>query len=128
LIVVDTSSLVAILLFEPLRRELLEKIYAQGGIMAAPSVLEAYMVLRKHYGEQTQKVIDETLVDLDIEIVPFSAEHAKVASQAFDQFGKGHHPAGLNFGDCIAYALAKGSGQALLFVGDDFGKTDVKLA
>lgn len=109
--------------------ELTTKIMAAGGgQIASPNFLEAYMVLKRHLKETTKPVLSSTLGGLDIVIVPFTAEHAGEATQAFDRFGKGNHPAKLNFGDCAAYALAKVSGQALLFVGEDFSKTDVRIA
>jgi ribonuclease VapC len=127
--VVETSAFVAILQDEPSRAALLAKIVqAPHKIMSAPSVLEAHMVLKKTHGEKTASLIRENLEDFAIEVVAFTAEHAAEATRAFDRFGKGRHPAGLNFGDCVAYALAQVSGQALLFVGDDFARTDVRTA
>ena len=126
--IVETSAFVAILQFEPGRAELLAKLAPAGGTMAAPNALEAHMVLRKLYGDATGRIVREKLAELAIEVVPFTPEHAAAATGAFDRFGKGRHPAGLNFGDCIAYALARASGQTLLFVGDDFSKTDVRVA
>lgn len=125
--VLETSAFVAILQFEPERAALLGKLVPSGAIMAAPSALEAHMVLRKHYGDRTADVIRGKLVELGIAVVPFAPEHVEEATRAFDRYGKGRHPAGLNFGDCIAYALAKVSGRPLLFVGDDFSKTDVEI-
>lgn len=126
--IVDTSALIAIILLEPEADLLGPKILSGAASMAAPNLLEAHMVLRKHHGDRTAEVLDREIRDLGIQVVPFLPEHAKAATQAFDRYGKGHHPAGLNFGDCIAYGLAKTSGQPLLFVGNDFSKTDVKVA
>lgn len=64
----------------------------------------------------------------NIQVVPFTQEQARLASQAFLEFGKGRHPAGLNFGDCFSYALAKATGEPLLLKGDDFSKTDLLFA
>lgn len=86
------------------------------------------MVIRPPLGEQAQEILELKLRELDINIVPFTPEHATEATRAFDRFGKGNHPAKPNFGDCVAYALAKVSGQARPFVGDDFAKTDVRAA
>ncbi len=126
--VLETSAFVAILQFEPTRPELLGKLVPAGAIMATPNALEAHMVLKKLYGAQTADVINEKLLELGITLVSFTPEHALEATRAFDRFGKGQHPAKLNFGDCIAYALAQVSGRPLLFVGDDFSKTDVRIA
>jgi ribonuclease VapC len=126
--VIDTSALVAILQFEQNRPELLRKVLLEGASMAAPNALETHMVLRKLYADRTASVIKEKFGELGIVVVPFSPEHTEEATRAFDRFGKGRHPAGLNFGDCIAYALARVSGQPLLFTGDDFSKTDVRVA
>jgi ribonuclease VapC len=126
--VIDTSAFVAILQFEPNRHTLLERILLEGGSMAAPNALETHIVLKKLYGERTEDVIREKFGELGIVVVPFTPEHAEEACRAFDRFGKGRHPTALNFGDCVAYALARVSGQSLLFTGEDFSKTDVKPA
>ena len=68
------------------------------------------------------------LEGLKLETVPLSADHARLAIDAFRRFGKGRHPAGLNFGDCFSYALAKATGEPLLFKGDDFSQTDITRA
>ena len=74
--------------------------------------------------EQMQALIER----LELEVVPFSDDHAKLAIEAFRRFGKGRHPAGLNYGDCFSYSLAKATGEPLLFKGDDFSQTDIKRA
>ena len=74
--------------------------------------------------EQMQALIER----LELEVVPLSDDHAKLAIDAFRRFGKGRHPAGLNYGDCFSYALAKATGEPLLFKGDDFSLTDIKRA
>ena len=127
-LIIDTSAFVAIVQDEPPRATLLTKLIGSGALMAAPSVLEAHLVLKKYHGESTASLIRQSLIDFGVTVVPFTPEHADEAARAFDRFGKGRHPAGLNFGDCVAYALAQVSGQALLFVGDDFTKTDVRAA
>ena len=96
--------------------------------MAAPTVLEVLFVLRKFLEGDTERTIQECLDRFGISIVAFTADHAWLASRAFELFGKGRHPAALNFGDCIAYALAKSSGQPLLYTGKDFGLTDIARA
>ncbi len=74
--------------------------------------------------EQAQALLE----NLKLETVPLSADHARLAIDAFRRFGKGRHPAGLNFGDCFSYALAKATGEPLLFNGQDFSQTDIKRA
>jgi ribonuclease VapC len=71
--------------------------------------------------------LDRLLFRLGVEVVPVSREYAEIARSAFRRFGKGRHPAGLNFGDCFAYALAQALGEPLLFAGDDFSQTDVAV-
>lgn len=124
--VVDTSAFVSILLRESGHEQLVRALLAEGkSVMSSPNLLECHLVLSKHFGENTWVRIQENLFDLSISVREFSAEHAKLAADAFDRFGKGRHPAGLNFGDCAAYALAKSLRQPLLFVGDDFSQTDI---
>ena len=127
-LIIDTSAFVSVILLEPGSDVLGPQMLATRAFMAAPSVLEAHMVLKKHLGEDTSRILREKIREFDIEVVPFTPEHTNEAARAFDRFGKGRHPAGLNFGDCVSYALAQVSGQALLFVGDDFSKTDVRIA
>ncbi len=74
--------------------------------------------------EQMQALIER----LELEVVPLSDDQAKLAIEAFRRFGKGRHPAGLNFGDCFSYALAKATGEPLLSKGEDFSQTDIKQA
>lgn len=86
------------------------------------------MVLVGRYGEKGRASIARFIEDWAVEVVPFDQRHWRVAIAAFAQYGKGRHPARLNFGDCMAYATAKVAGAPLLFVGDDFPQTDVELA
>lgn len=96
--------------------------------IAAPGLVEAYMVCEGRAGENGARQLDALLERLGPEIVPFTAEHAALAREGWRRYGKGRHPAGLNMGDCFAYALAKARHQPLLFKGDDFAQTDVKAA
>jgi len=126
--VIDSSALVAIMLGEPSRAALITEVVRGETVIAAPSLLETHMVLKKHFGDATADQIGMALVAFGIQVVQFTPEQAGVAARAFDQYGKGRHPASLNFGDCIAYALAKSTHQRLLFVGQDFAQTDVRPA
>jgi ribonuclease VapC len=127
--IVETSALVAILLREPNFEELVFKL-AETDIrnLSAASYLEASIVLVKKRGEEIALELDRAIHEMEIAVVPVTADEARAARSAFLQYGKGRHPAQLNFGDCFAYALAKTRGEALLCKGNDFTKTDLELA
>lgn len=80
------------------------------------------------FGEAGLAELEALMKETSIDIVPFAATHVRLAVDAFRRFGKGRHPASLNFGDCFSYALAKATGEPLLFKGDDFSQTDIKQA
>lgn len=122
----DTSALLAVLQDEPERLEFVSWIeQAPHRIISAVSVLEASMVIEGRRGDDAGSDLDLFLQRASVEIVPFEAEQLALARTAFRRFGKGRHRAGLNFGDCAAYALAQWSGEPLLFKGTDFSHTDV---
>ncbi|HXJ04799.1 MAG TPA: type II toxin-antitoxin system VapC family toxin [Candidatus Acidoferrum sp.] len=125
--VIDTSALLAIFLAEPERQNFLEHIRQDGSrLLSAPNALEASIVLEARRGEVAGREFDLFLHRLNIEIVPVDAAQVEVARAGWRRYGKGRHPAGLNFGDCFAYALSKTSGEPLLAKGKDFPKTDVQ--
>jgi ribonuclease VapC len=125
--VIDTSALVAIFLGEPERRDFLKIIQQDGTrLISAPNALETAMVLEGRHGAAVGREFDLFLHRLGIEIVSVDAAQVEVARAGWRKYGKGRHPAGLNFGDCFAYALTKTSGEPLLAKGDDFPKTDVQ--
>jgi ribonuclease VapC len=125
--VVDTSATVAVLFSEPERDQFLETLaLAKSRQMSAVSYMEAGMVLTSHFGNQAEHSLDRFLHKAEITVVPVDLGQAQIALDAFRNFGKGRHPAGLNFGDCFSYALAKSSGEPLLFKGSDFARTDIK--
>jgi len=127
--IVDSSAIVAILLDEPERPQLLRKLeLATVASIPAPNHVEAAMVLIARTGKVAADKLDLFIAETGIEILAFTREHALAARSAFDRFGKGRHPAGLNFGDCIAYGVAKAEGRPLLFKGTDFAETDVEVA
>jgi ribonuclease VapC len=127
--VVDTSILIAIVLKEQGFEELVFKLAeADVRCLSAASYLEASIVLLKRRGKGIELELDRTIYELEITIIPVTATHARIARQAFLEYGKGQHPARLNFGDCFAYALAKSRSEPLLFKGDDFQQTDVLVA
>lgn len=124
--VLDTSSILAILLAEPeanIFSELISK--DQKRLLSAGTALELMIVIEARKGEAGGRELDLLLHRAKIDIVQFDSEQAEIARQAWRYFGKSNHPAGLNFGDCFAYALAKISGEPLLFKGNDFNQTDV---
>lgn len=127
--VVDTSALIAILSREPeaedYRRRLDE---ASDRLISTATLLEASMVVLSRHGDAGLGLLRSLMTELDLQPVAFTADQAEAAVDAFRQFGKGRHPAGLNFGDCFAYALAKVMDRPLLFKGDDFARTDVVTA
>ena len=127
--VVDSSALMAILRGEPEEPAFRQAIRtAANRLMAAPTRVEAAMVALGRGGEPGLEQMQALIERLDLEVVPFSDEQATLAIEAFRRFGKGRHPAGLNFGDCFSYALAKATSEPLLFKGDDFVRTDIKPA
>jgi ribonuclease VapC len=127
--VLDTSVLVAILLAEDDRRTLLEKMrIAPRLLLSAGSLIEAGAVLMCHEAGDFEHRLDPLLERAGIQIVPVDYSQVVLARDGYRRYGKGRHRAGLNLGDCFAYALAIRTGDALLFKGDDFGRTDVLVA
>lgn len=124
--VVDTSAVLAILLNKPdAERFELALETDPVRLMSAASVLEAAIVMEARFGEAGGQELDSLLSTAQISIIPVTTEQVAAARQAFRSYGKGRHPAGLNFGDCFSDALAKTTGEALLFKGNDFGQTDI---
>jgi ribonuclease VapC len=124
--VLDTSAVVAILKAEPQRDRMLEALVkAPRRIISAVSVLEAAMVLEGRYGSASGADLELFLFDARVEILPFDARQAEVAVRAWRKYGKGRHPAQLNFGDCCVYGLAKAAGEPVLCHGNDFSRTDI---
>jgi ribonuclease VapC len=127
--VIDTSALMAILGDEPERREFIEKVEAADvRLLSAALFVEASIVIEARFGAEGQAFLDLFIDRSGIEIVPVDEEQAREARLAYRRYGKGRHSAGLNFGDCFAYALAMTSGEPLLFKGADFAATDVTPA
>ena len=127
--VVDASALIAILQREKGWEALRDAILSAGRcVIPAPGLVAAGMVVEARHGEGGTRELDALLAESEIAIVPFGAEQAALAREAFRRFGKGRHPAALNFGDCLAYAAAKHLDEPLLFTGEDFRRTDVAPA
>jgi ribonuclease VapC len=126
--VIDTSALLAIFLGEPERKAFLDSIFqAETRMISAPNVLETGTVLEARRGESAGREFDLFVVRTNLQIISLDSEQLEIARSAWRKYGKGRHPAGLNFGDCFAYALAKFTGEPLLAKGDDFAATDVGI-
>jgi ribonuclease VapC len=124
--VIDTSALLAILLDEPERRTFNEAIEAADSrVVSAATFVEISIVIESRFGAEGLRDLDLFLERAGIELVAVETDHAYVARRAFSRFGKGRHPAGLNYGDCFAYALATVLEEPLLYKGEDFGQTDI---
>jgi ribonuclease VapC len=124
--VVDTSAFVAILLNEPTAGRIAQAIEASTTrLLSAANFLETAMVIESRKGDAGGREMDLLLYRTTIQIVPVDQDQAEIARQAWRRYGKGRHPACLNYGDCFAYALARQRQLPLLFCGDDFARTDV---
>jgi ribonuclease VapC len=125
-VIIDTSAVVAVLLAEPDSAELVARIaHAEHTAISAVNWFEAGILL-DHRGDATARNgFEEFFQHFGIEVVSVTPELAALARSAYRSWGKGNHPARLNFADCFSYALAKQRGQPLLFKGDDFSRTDI---
>ena len=124
--VLDTSALLAILMNEPEAGGFAVAIeFDPRRLVSAGSLLETAIVAESRWGDDGGRELDLLTAKAGIEVAPVDAEQVEIAREAFRRFGKGRHPAGLNFGDCFAYALSRASGEPLLFKGGDFAQTDV---
>ena len=127
--VLDSSAIVAIHLRESGHERLMDRIdAAEVVVVGVPTLLESVMVLTARLGHDARPMIFAFLRRLEAEVVPFNQEHLDAAATAFIRFGKGRHPAALNFGDCMSYAVASVAGMPLLFTGEDFSRTDIAQA
>jgi ribonuclease VapC len=124
--VIDTSAIVAIALNEPDAAELELRIADDPvRLISAATVLETTIVLETRLGDAGGREFDLWLLKVEAEVVPVDAEQIDAARRAWRRYGKGRHPAGLNYGDCFSYALALTRGEPLVFKGEDFAKTDI---
>jgi ribonuclease VapC len=127
--VLDTSALFAILAGEPECRRFIEAIEAADSRrVSAATFVEISIIIESRHGAEGVRDLDLFLSRAGIELVDVDEDQARTARRAFSRYGKGRHPAGLNYGDCFSYALAMAAGEPLLFKGDDFGRTDVTPA
>lgn len=127
--VLDTSAVLAILFDEPERESFVVRIAnAPRRLISSATVLESSIVVEARRGEFAGRELDLLLHRAAVRIVALDEDQMQLARAAWRRFGKGRHPAALNFGDVFAYALAKATGEPLLFKGDDFSQTDVASA
>jgi ribonuclease VapC len=128
-IALDSSALIAIVRNEVDAQQFLDALMGNPCIIGAPTRLETYIVLRAHGSEAEQQELVRPLAHATLRVVPFTELHAGTASEAFRKYGKGQgHPAQLNFGDCMTYAVAKLASAPLLYKGGDFAHTDILSA
>ena len=127
--VIDSSALIAILTDEPDAALFAETIArATSRHTSTATLLETAIVIESRHGETGGAKLDELIREANVQIEPVTADQVNIARTAFRSYGKGRgHPAGLNFGDVFSYALAKTLDEPLLFKGDDFSKTDIKI-
>lgn len=122
----DSSAIVALLREEEGHRRLHAKLEATGVLaIGAPTLFETGMVAMSRFGRVGRSLVSQFLEYWSVEVAPFDERHWRVAFDAFVRYGKGRHPAALNYGDCMTYATARIADLPLLFVGDDFARTDV---
>jgi len=124
--IVDSSAVLAIVFREPGFEDLLERMTSAGALaMGTPTLAETGIVLTARFGARADGMLERFLDEFDIVEIPFGEAHWREALEAFRQYGKGRHPAQLNFGDCLTYAVAKLAGEPLIHVGNDFTQTDL---
>lgn len=127
--ILDSSAVAAIFFQEPGYEALLETIYGASSLaIGAPTLTELTIVLSSRLQRDARGLVARFLQEAGVDVLPFSDAHFGTATDAWLRFGKGRHPASLNFGDCLAYATARLAGQPLLAKGEDFAQTDVARA
>ncbi|MFA5940727.1 MAG: type II toxin-antitoxin system VapC family toxin [Sinimarinibacterium sp.] len=127
--VIDTSAIVALLNLEPEAERIARAIESDAvRLVSAATVVEAGLVVESRYGAAGGRELDLLIAKGEMSVEPVTARQADLAREAWRRYGKGRHPAGLNMGDCFSYALARSSGEPLLFKGEDFTQTDVGVA
>ena len=127
--VIDSSALLAVLFGELDAGDFIEALAFPGRkFLSSVNKLEAMIVVEARKGEAGTAALARLLATVEVETIPFDASQAEIAMAAWRRFGKGRHPAGLNLGDCAAYALVSTLNDSLLYKGSDFSKTDVVMA
>lgn len=126
--ILDSSAIVTIILNEKGSDRVLEAVEtAEACRVGAPTLVETAMVLTSRLGDDGRTLLLSFLQEVNVDVLSFSDAHWRIAQSAFVRYGKGRHPAALNFGDCLTYAIAYVAGEPLLCVGDDFPQTDLEL-
>ena len=127
--ILDSSVVVAVLKEERGFRELEQRMSeADVPEIGAPTLVECLIVMGRAHGEVGIDAVSRFITDFEVVIVPFGEPHSNLASEAYLDFGKGRHPAALNYGDCMTYATARWADRPLLYTGDDFAQTDIQAA
>jgi ribonuclease VapC len=127
--ILDSSAMVAIAFREPGYEALLASLEQAPRVgIGAPTLVETTIVLSARSGRDGRGLVSRILLEADVAVVPFTDAHFGTALDAWLRFGRGRHPASLNFGDCLAYATARLAGEPLLFAGEDFRRTDILAA
>jgi ribonuclease VapC len=127
--ILDSSAIIAVVLREPDCDRLLGRIAdADSLAIGGPTLAESAIVLENRMGDSARSVLIQFLHEWRVDIIPFGEHHWMEAASAYSRFGKGRHKAALNFGDCMAYAVARLAGQKLLCTGEDYSKTDMDIA
>ncbi len=127
--ILDSSVLVAILFAEPGYLDLIDRILEADRVaVGAPTLAETGLVLLGRRAGRNAGAVEALIEELGVSVRPFGAAECQIAVEAFRRFGRGRHAAALNFGDCLAYATAKAARDSLLYVGNDFSRTDIKPA
>jgi ribonuclease VapC len=128
-VIIDTSAIVSILLKEPEHERLVDLLVGDlRPAVSSATLTETGIVLSARMKEDARGLLARFLREAEIDVVPFGESHYSAAVDAWLRFGKGRHPAALNFGDCLSYATASLAGEPLLCVGEDFRRTDLALA
>jgi ribonuclease VapC len=125
-LILDSSAAVSVIFREENHRLLSRTMSASLEVaIGAPTLFETELVVTRRHDRQARLLVAEFLEEHDVAILPFDGRHWDLAADAFVRFGKGRHPARLNYGDCMTYATARVASEPLLFVGEDFGHTDL---
>jgi ribonuclease VapC len=128
-LILDSSAIIAVLKRESPQEEVAAKlVQADVTAIGAPTLFETDLVSIRYFGEAGRGYVAQFLEGFEVEVIPFRESHRQVAAEAFLRFGKGRHPARLNYGDCLSYATALVAGEPLLYIGDDFAQTDIERA
>jgi ribonuclease VapC len=128
-VILDSSAVVAVLFQESHQEELATKLEEADVVaIGTPTLFETGMVMVGATGERGRGLVSQFLEVFDVEVIPFGESHWQAAVEAFSRYGKGRHPAALNYGDCMSYAVAQMSKLPLLYIGNDFAQTDIQAA